>query len=564
MSLHGLQTEPTGAKVDLNQREYFERRFKAMQEERSTFIPHYRDLSEFTQPRRGRFTVNDNQRGDAAAFKAIINSHATQALRTARSGLFSGTMSPSRPWFSMILQDPIVMEMQDVKEWLEIVEKILRAIFNQSNLYSMAPVMLGELLLFGTGCMTHVDDFLDVARFYTQTVGSYTIAQNDRLVVDTLVREFKRSTSQLVKQFGLATVSDHVRKAWDAGNYDTQFPVVHFIEPNPHQRDGGVFSQHKPFRSVHYEEGDTEGKFLGIGGFDEFPAYCPRWETTGEDTYGTDCPGMTALGDVKGLQTEEKRKAQGIDKQVNPPLHGPPGVRNVPASSLPGGLTTYDAQGTHVLRPIYEVKPDLSALMADIQAVEFRIDTAFFADLFNAITNMQGIQPRNEEELLQRQEERLLQLGPPLERIHGEFLSRMIPRAFNQAANAGIIPPAPEVIQNRQLEVRFISSLAMAQRSVATGGIERLARFAGGLAEVWPGAPDKFDADQAIDEFGQAIGVPARIVVPDENVARKREAEAQKAEQMQMAEMVAKAGPTAVQAAGVSLEGQRDTVEAAQ
>ncbi len=555
MTLHP-PTEGSVVPADLQSREYFERRRAAMKSELSTFIPHYRDLSEFTQPRRGRFTITDANKGDAAAFKAIINSHATQALRTARSGFFSGTMSASIPWFALIINDPVIMEIQEVKEWLELVEKILRTIFNQSNLYSMAPVLLGELLLFGTGCMTHVDDFLDVARFYAHTVGSYAIAQDDRFVVQTLMREFTRSTEQLVKQFGLDSISPPVKAAWDRGDYDTTFEIVHFIEPNPDQRDGGVFSVHKPFRSVHYEPSRQDKEFLGIKGFDEFPAYCPRWETTGEETYGTDCPGMTALGDTKGLQTEERRKAQGIDKQVNPPLHGPPGLKNVPASSLPGSLTTYDAQGTHILRPIYEVKPDLGALMDDIRKVEGRIDKAFFVDLFRAISDMEGIQPRNEEELLQRKAEALRELGPVLERVHGEFLAQMVTRTFNQGHRAGIIPPAPEILQRRQLDVRFISSLAIAQRAVATGSIERTARFAAGLAETWPNAPDKFDADQAIDEFGQSVGVPARIIVPDENVARKREAQQAKQEALEIAEAGAKLGPTAVQAAQTSLQAQ--------
>ncbi len=150
MTLHP-PTEGSVVPADLQSREYFERRRAAMKSELSTFIPHYRDLSEFTQPRRGRFTITDANKGDAAAFKAIINSHATQALRTARSGFFSGTMSASIPWFALIINDPVIMEIQEVKEWLELVEKILRTIFNQSNLYSMAPVLLGELLLFGTG-----------------------------------------------------------------------------------------------------------------------------------------------------------------------------------------------------------------------------------------------------------------------------------------------------------------------------------------------------------------------------------------------------------------------------
>lgn len=540
-------------KIDLKSREYFDRRLNAMRLERETFIPHYKDISEFLQPRRGRYFVTDVNRGENR-YKSIINSTATQAARTARNGFFSGTMSPSRPWFRQVVADPDLMEFPRVKEHLELREKIVRAIFNQGNLYSMAPVMLGELLNFGTGCMTHVDDFKDVARFYTHTIGSYMIAQDDRFDVQTVAREFLRTTLQLVAQFGLDSVTVRVRNSWDRGDYDKQFEVVHFIEPNPDARDGGVFSIQKPFRSVYYEKGLDDKKFLGFSGFNEFPAYCPRWEVTGEDIYGTDCPGMTVLGDVKGLQTEEKRKAQGIDKIVNPPLHGPASLANVPASSLPGGLTTYDAQGTHVLRSIYDVRLSIGEIMADIEKVERRIEQAFFADLFNAISNMQGIQPRNQEELLQRNEERLLQLGPVLERVHGEFLARMVERTDAQAERAGIMPPLPQELVDSKVEVRFISSLALAQKAVATGSIERLVGFTAQAAAAWPQVLDKVDIDQAVDEFGDAIGAPARLIVPDDEVQKKREADAQKAAEAQAIEAVKSIGPTAIGAGQLALD----------
>lgn len=528
-----LSQDSTGEVIPLTSRRYFDQRLGTLRTEFQSFQNHYKELSQFVQPRRGRFFVEDRNKGDKR-YSAIINSHATQAQRTARAGLFAGTMSPTRPWFSLITPDPGLMEFQPVRIWLADRERTIRAIFNQSNFYNMAPVLLGELLLFGTGCMTHVDDFNDVARFYTQTVGSYYISQNERFEVNTLVRQFQRTTEQMVKQFGLKNVSIKVRDDWDRGNYDQWHDVVHFIEPNPDEDNSKLEAKFKPFRSVYYEphSADKE-KFLGFSGFDEFPAYCPRWDITNEDVYGTDCPGMTSLGDVKGLQIEEKRKAQGIDKMVNPPLRGPAALRNVPISSLPGGATLYDSPNqNNQLAPIYMVNPQLNELMLDIDKVERRIDKAYFVDLFNAISNMEGVQPRNQEELLQRNQERLLQLGPVLERVHGEFLAKLIDRTFNQMVRADLVPPAPPELEGQELEVRFISSLAMAQKAVAVGGIERLAAFVGGLAEMNPAVVDKFDSDQAVDEFANAIGVPPRIIVTDEKVEEIR---AEKARQQQIA-----------------------------
>ena len=527
--------------IPLTSRRYFDQRLGTLKKEFQSFESHYKELSQFVQPRRGRFFVEDRNKGDKR-YSSIINSHATQAQRTARAGLFAGTMSPTRPWFNLVTPDPALMEFQPVRIWLADRERTIRAIFNQSNFYNMAPVMLGELLLFATGCMFHVDDFNDVARFYTQTVGSYYISQNERFEVNTVVRQFQRTTEQMVKQFGLLNISTKVRDDWDRGNYDQWHDVVHFIEPNPDEDNSKLEAKFKPFRSVYYEphSADKE-KFLGFSGFDEFPAYCPRWDITNEDVYGTDCPGMTSLGDVKGLQIEEKRKAQGIDKMVNPPLHGPASLRNVPISSLPGGATLYDSpsQG-NTLAPIYMVNPQLNELMLDIDKVERRIDKAYFVDLFNAISNMEGVQPRNQEELLQRNQERLLQLGPVLERVHGEFLAKLIDRTFNQMVRADLVPPAPPELEGQELEVRFISSLAMAQKAVAVGGIERLASFVGGLAQMNPDVVDKFDFDQSVDEFANAIGVPPRIVVTDEKVEEIR-AEKARQQQIQMAMEAAKA-----------------------
>lgn len=537
--------------LDPKLRNYFERRRTAMRKERTSFIPHYKDLSQFNQPRRGRFETSDRNKGQKR-HQSIINNRSMQALRTSTAGMFAGTMSPSRPWFRMETSDPDLMESHSVKVWLSKQEELIRNIFNQSNLYNMAPTMITELLLFGTGCMTHVDDFKDVARFYTHTAGSYMVGQDDRFVVNTLVREVQLQVSQIVERFGYENCSTSIQTAYDLGNYDIWFDVVQFIEPNPDFRQDSPLAIHKPYRSVYYEKGGetTEdgsngaqggavdpSKYLSFSGFDEFPAYCPRWDVTGDDIYGTNCPGMIALGDVRSLQVEEKRKAQGIDKMVNPPLQGPPELRNVPVSTLPGGLTIYSGSANRQgLAPIYEVRPQLQDLREDIQQVERRIEEAFFVDLFLAISNMEGIQPRNQLDIIQRNEERLLQLGPVLERMHGEFLEGLVERTFNQGVRAGIIRNPPPELEGSELNIRFISNLAMAQRAVAAQPIERVAQFVGGLAQLYPEVTDKFDADQAVDEVALAVGIDPQVIVPDDIVAATRQARQEQLEQQRRME----------------------------
>lgn len=547
----------------LTERDRYMRRLAALRTERTSFDSHYKNLAQFISPRRGRFNRGERNKGGRHFWNNIINSHATWALRVATAGMFNGIISPSRPWLALETDDPDASEFGPAKQWFYIVQEQMRRIFNATNLYNMAPVMLREQLLFGTGCMSDVDDLSTLSRYYAHTVGSYFLAQSDDFKVDTVYREMERTVAQIVKQFSTRdrvnpAISRAVRDQYDRGNYDSWYPLVHVVEPNRNSILGSLRSEDREYKSVYFEPGNDRIRgVLSRRGFSEFPFYCPRWDVTNEDVYGTDCPGMTALGDVRQLQLEEKRKAQAIDKMVNPPLHGPASLRNQQVNMLPAGGTFYDAPGQqNILQPIHKVEPRLQEMAVDLERTEQRINRAFYVDLFLAISDMKGVQPRNQLELMQRNQERLLQLGPTLEREFGEFLDPLISRTFNKMVRAStdakgnwrsdaIIPPPPPVLQGRKIKPRYISTLAMAQQAISTGNIDRLVQFVEGLAQIFPDVADKFDADQAVDEYASMIGAPARLVVADDIVAKLREQrqkQQQAAQQLQLQQMQANVG----------------------
>tara|TARA_R110000824_G_scaffold146356_3_gene315138 strand:+ start:2807 stop:4468 length:1662 start_codon:yes stop_codon:yes gene_type:complete len=540
---------------DQTRRDYYDRRRGQLDMERSSFIAHYKDLSEYNSPRKGRFEMSDRNKG-TKKHKAIINNKGMRALTTATAGMFAGVMSPTRPWFSLATPDPELTQFQPVKLWLRQVELSMRSIFNAGNLYTMAPTMIHELLNFGTGCMTHVDDDENLARFYAHTPGSYYIGQNDKLEVSTLVREYEMTTEQLAIEFGEENLSQAAKNNLSRNELGAWHKVVHFIEPNDDYRPNNPLAKNKLFSSVKYELGNIDKNvFLSQGGFDEFPAYVPRWSLTGEDIYGTDCPGMQTLGDIKSLQIEEKRKGQAIDKQVNPPLQAPPSVRNVPISSLPGGLNIYDGGGGQKIESIYNVTLDLRDLKEDMARIERRIDESFFVDLFLAISNMEGVQPRNQMELSERNSERLLQLGPVLERMQGEFLDPLISRTFNQMLRANLVPPAPDEIQGQPLKVEYISSLAQAQRAVDTRGIERLTQYQAGLVQAGLSDGKKFNSDAAVQEYANLVGTPPQLISPDEQVAAQRQQEAEAAQIAQQMELAGQAAAAGAAAGQIDLDG---------
>lgn len=525
-----------------SKRQFITRRISQLDIERSSFIPHWKELSEFISPRRGRFFLDDRNKGDKR-YRSIINSIATQALKTARAGMVAGVANQSKKWFEVQTADTELMQSQNVRMWLAFVQREMEAVYNGTNFYSSFSQTIGELLQFGTGAMTQEEDDETVVHFTNHTIGSYWIGVDAKQNPNTFVRKFQMTVQQMVDEFGKENCSKQIRDLYDRGQYDQWFNVTHYIGDNPDYNANKATSKHKKIASCYFEDASNPGeedKWLRESGYDEFPTSIPRWDITGEDIYGTDCPAMVALGDIKQLQIEERRKAQAIDKFVNPPLKGPTSLRNVPVSALPGGLTVYDA-GTdrEGLAPIYQVDPRITELQQDIQAIENRIKDIFFTPLFFAITQMEGIQPRNQLELNQRNQERLLILGPVLERVQTE-LQKIIERTFNIMMRKGLLPPAPPELAGQSLKVKFVSSLAMAQRSEQVAALNDLRTYVTELASGgFPEAVDKFNADQSIDEMGLILGAPPSVVRGDDEVEEMRQARMQQnqAEQQQQAQV---------------------------
>ncbi|HBR2808023.1 TPA: phage tail protein [Klebsiella pneumoniae] len=519
--------------------------------DRSSFDPHWRELSDFINPRGSRFLVTDVNRDDRRNTK-IVDPTATLAARTLSSGMMSGITSPARPWFKLATPDPDMMDYGPVKLWLEVVQRRMNEVFNKSNIYQSLPLLYASLGNYSTGAMAVLEDDSDVIRTMMFPIGSYYMANSARGSVDTCFRKFSMTVRQLVMEFGLNNVSDSVKGMWDSGNYESWIEVIHAVYPNIDRDTAKLNSKNKPVKSVYYEVGGDSDKLLRESGFDEFPIMAPRWEVNGEDVYGSSCPGMIALGQVKALQLEQKRKSQLIDKATNPPMVGPSSLRNQRVSLLPGDITYIDqVTGQDGLKPAYLVNPNTADLLADIQDTRQIINSAYFVDLFMMLQNI-NTRSMPVEAVIEMKEEKLLMLGPVLERLNDECLNPLIDRTFSIMARKNLLPPPPDVLQGMPLRIEYISVMAQAQKSIGLSSLSSTVGFIGQLAQAKPEALDKLNVDQAIDAFAEMSGVSPTVIVPQEQVEQVREQRAQQQQQQQMVAM----GMAAAQGAKTLSEAQ--------
>lgn len=544
--------------------------------ERSTFLSQWRDLGENFLPRRTRFTVSDVNRGDRRNLK-IIDSTGTFAAGTLRSGMMSGITSPARPWFRLTTPDPDLAEFGQVKDWLHVVSRRMSTVFLKSNTYNTLPTLYGDLGVFGTAAMSMEEDFTgDVIRHQSFPIGSYMIAKDYRGVVNTFIRDFRMTARQLVDRFGRTddgakikweNFSNAVKTEYENGRYETWFDICHVLKPNEEYDPRSPLSKYKKFSSCYYERGYMGGlqtnymldydkdKVLSEMGYDFFPIMCPRWSVTGEDVYGTDCPGMVTLGDTKQLQLGERRIMQAIDILVRPPLIAPVALKNQKASMVPGDVTYLDERdGQRGMRPIYEINPRIAELEQKQQQVRQRIQRGFYEDLFLMLaqSDRREITAR---EIDERHEEKLLALGPVLEQLNQDVLDPLIDGTFEMMERQGLIPEPPDELKGVELKVEYISVMAQAQKLVGISGIERFAGFVGQVAQASPGVMDKVDSDQLIDEYADAVGISPRIVRSDEDVAAMRQEQQRAAKAQQTAELMAQGAGAARDLSQANLEG---------
>lgn len=510
-------------------------RLQAMEVVRNSWWLQWRLLARWINPRLGRFleTPNEGDRGSQRN-QRILDSTALTASQRFAAGLMAGVSSPARPWFKLSFGvGATANQSWAVKRWLAEVERRMRQVLAESNFYRAIAMMYEQLGVFGTAVMLLYEDYDDVIRCFPVAAGEYYLAVDDRLEVSTLGRKFVMTTAELVGRFGLANVGDSVQQMYREGRMDQEYLVGHLITPNDEQAYKVPGVRGMPYVEVYFIWGGQE--VLEVSGYNERPFICMRWNVTGNDPYGRSL-GMDAFGDVVQLQITQKRKGQLIEKLVNPPMVADPSLENKPASTIPGAVTfVAPGKGDVGFKPAYEVHPQgLPAITADIQQTQGRIRTTFFEDLFLMISQMEGVQPRNVLEIAERKEEKMLMLGPALERIHDEGLRLVIKRLYAIMLRRGLIPPMPEELDAQTISIEFVSVLAQAQRAASLTAIERLFAFAGNLAAVYPGVADKLDVDVALDEYADVLGAPPKIIVSAERVAELR-AEKNRQQQMAMA-----------------------------
>jgi len=500
-----------------------------LQSDRRPFWTLWREIADYFLPKRYVWLMSgdESRRANNAKNPHILDSTGTLAVRTLASGMMNGITSPSRPWFRLRVGG-FEHESNEISRWEDEVTRRMLTVMAESNFYSSMATLYLDLCTFGSAASLIYEDSDQVIHCYNPALGEYYFGQSYRLQIDTFAREFKQSVKQLVQRFGLENCSTQVQAAYKSGgaNMLKLHDVVHLIEPNA---DGQTSVPSKfPFRETYWEKAAlAQGFILQQSGFNELPGIFARWEVTANDAYGTS-PAMDALGDVIQLQLETKRKAQGIDKVVNPPIIADIQLEHRPTALMPNGITYVAGANSIGAKPLYQIQPPLQEMTEDIREVQVRIRETLHNDLFRMISQLDTV--RSATEIDARREEKLVLLGSVLDRFEKEALSPAIARIYSIMERRGLLPEPPDALDDgTSIETEFVSILSTAQRAVSVGPTERWLQLVGNMASIAPQVLSVPDWEELVRNYGTNIGVPAKDMKSREQVAGENQAKAEAA-----------------------------------
>ena len=552
-----VTTSDMALKLQLDKKKY-KSKVRQMEENRQDYLKRWKAIRDYQLPYIGCFddtadTTDYARRRDTNIYHSV----AWQANQSFAAGVMSGLTPPSRQWFRLIWSNDTMKNHPEAGELLDKRMNILQDVLLKSNFYNAIHSSYLELA-FGQAPLAIFQDADTGVHFVPFTVGTYMMENGPDGIVDTFCTKYEMTARQLADKFGADRLPSSIRAELENGGVKTKHKLWWLVEPNRfHDRNKEVMDKyHMKYLSLYWlEEGEKD--FLDIGGFQEWPIPVARYLVTGNETYGKG-PGWFAEGDSKGLQKLEKDDIIAVELGIKPPMAASATTAKQGINLTPGSYTVVERN--EPVTPLFNVNVNLQHLQEKILDLQDRIKRAYSADLFMMLERLED-KNMTAQEVLQRKQEQLQQLGPVVQRLQFEFLRKIIERVYNILDRAGILPQPEDAelalaLSNEEVTIEYISPLAQAQKMAGMTNIEQAIAFAGQLAQFDQSVLDKINFAKTVDSYFDMVGAPASIKRTEEEYEaiqqQKAQAMAEEKQQAQMAQAVQMAAPAAQAAKNIT------------
>ncbi|KKN47298.1 hypothetical protein LCGC14_0664030 [marine sediment metagenome] len=505
-------------------------RMKQLEEVKEDYLGLWEYIGRYVNSRRE--LIRDSQKWDKKGQyrgKRSYSGVANAALNIWVDGMQGFMVAKNLTWFVSVMDDWRLNEIDEVRVFLQEYDKAMYAAFKRSNFYSILSEWFRDAGSIGTAALYTEEDIANGTEVHIPIhPREIFISENKYGEVDTLFRKFQLTARQAVQKFEEGKLSQAIidnSKQHPEKNHE----FVHAVFPNDEPMFGKLDSTNKKFKSVYMEtskESNSDGseKTAREGGFDIFPYAVWRYRKNSDEIYGYS-PAAEAMAEILSLNQIGKSLLRAAQMSVASPLNVPEHMRgNV--QMQPDGYNYFD-NPKDIITPIntgitFPIGVDREEKIERLIEDKWRVE--FFLVYARAEREMTAT------EVMERQSEKAVLMGPQVDRLISEGLSKVFDIVSDIEDRAGRLPSPPPVLleSSSNIEIQFTGPLAQAQKRMFA-----LQPIRVGLNEIsqasvlFPNITDRINEKKLSETILDSTDFPQVLMNSDEEVDAIREARAQ-------------------------------------
>jgi hypothetical protein len=532
-------------------------RHQDLASERAPWDTQWQELAEYCLPRKAEIAAKRSS-PDSSRHDILFDSTAMQAASTLANGQLAYITPADSRWF--VYEPPRGVTSDRAKQWYAKCSEVTQLLLATSNLYTEIHELYYDDSVFGTYCMLVESGLSHPLIFHKFDIGTYSLAEDDEGLINTVFREMELTVLQAADKFGEDNLAPamkkrlaEIRSSGKGGTVKHRFIHALYKREDKDREQGKEDGPNKPWASVYV---DQQNKHVcRNSGYDEKPFFAGRHVKSQQGVYGVS-PAWMALPEARQLnflskQLDALAEIKAFPRLLMPATHeGEVDLRS-------GGVTYYDPTQPNALPQEWATAGDYGIGLDREARKTNAINTAMHVDMFRMFASMEKAN-MTATEVAERASEKLVQFSPSFTRKTTELLSPMLRGVFGILIRAGQFPPPPPdaIIMDAmgqpilpEPEVSYVSRVALAIRAMHNLSLARTMERNAVIAQMRPEVLDNFKWDIITRETSRNDGLPSDWLADESDVEDMRRARAEAEAKMQqqqealaMADAAGKAG----------------------
>jgi len=464
------------------------------------------------------------------------------------SGLMGAWITAGKKYFDLTALNPKLANNDSVQSWLAYATDISHREKFRSNFMLQLNESIRALVDFGT-CNLYQEWDNDHQRLNYRDwhISLYTIKQDHRGAVDTVILGYNLTARQAVAKFGEKAGAEVLKSCEKLETESKLFPFIHCVRPRIERNVMLLDNLNWPFESVHVNE--KEQIVTEEGGYEELPYAVARWMKSSHEKYGRS-QAMMLLSVMKELNQMHVDFIEFGNKCNQPAMWKNSNLVEGKINTSPNAVTEVMGNGNEAIGLL---QPTLGGYFPiNKEMLEFQqeiIHRGMFRNIFNQLTQLKGDR-RTQLEIAEKIKEGLRQMVSPVSRMESELFTPDTKRSvLLLIRNGRIAPPPPELMKPNYYKmsmeidadaigVEFQGQLALAMRDYQARQFQQMSGFVAQLDQAFPGVQkpsDNISIDRGTRRMLRSFGVSEEDLATPDEVAGIRKGRQQELNQQKQA-----------------------------